>query len=176
MAIKKSPQKWKCPPFCFSPQTPLSSDHRRCDRMLKMTTMMMIVMVKKKMMMIMMMLKIDEVWKCFENMQRFNSRRCEDKWSSLIRSKYFQKWNLQTGDGIVTNIPTNICTVEVDSAELDIGILMKYSFGSFWGKYVLCRQFLEIVTDFGFKVLALSETVTGSNTLADQGGTDQNST
>ena len=61
----------------------------------------------------------------------------------------------------MTNIPTNICTVEVDSAELDIGILMKYSFGSFRRKYVLCRQFLEIVTSFGFKVLALSETVTG---------------
>ena len=59
-------------------------------------------------------------------------------------------------------------------SELDIGILMKYSFGSFSGKYVLCRHFLEIVTDFGFKVLALSETVTESNTLADQGGADQN--
>ena len=131
-----------------------------------------------------------KVWKCFEhqlfqNMQSFHSMGCEHEWSAFgyfycLKFTREKITNISKNEisrhGIVTNIPTNICTVEVDSAEVDIGILMKYSFGSFWGKYVLCRQFLEIVTDFGFKVLALSETVTGSNTLADQGGTDQNST
>ena len=120
-------------------------------------------------------------WKCFEqqlfeNMQSFHSMGCEHEWILLMPEINTKIRNISKNE-----IPRHVVLWQIFQqifaplksialCWLDIGILMKYSFGSFWGKYVLCRQFLEIVTSFGFKVAALSETVTGSNTLADQGG------
>ena len=123
----------------------------------------------------------EKVGKCFEqqqfeNMQSFHSMGCEHEWILLLPEINTKIRNISKNE-----IPRHVVLWQIFQqifaplksialCWLDIGILMKYSFGSFWGKYVLCRQFLEIVTSFGFKVAALSETVTGSNTLADQEG------